>query len=195
MENFINIKGFESLYMIDSKGNVKSLEKSHPSGFKGRGITVRKERILTPVKDKDGYLCINLSKNKKIYGKKIHRLVAEAFIPNPENKKTVNHKNGDKKDNCVSNLEWMTNLENIKHYWENGFKKNFNVNIEANRINGMKSAKEIFAYDFKTNEFLWHSPSISSASIKYGLDKRSMQRVLNGEKRFVKNIVLRFTKI
>jgi len=195
MENFINITGFEGLYMLNRQGVIKSLEKRHPSGFKGRGITVRPERIMTPTKDKDGYLCINLSKNKKIYGKKIHRLIAEHFIPNPEKKKTVNHKNGNKTDNNIENLEWMTNLENLKHSWDNNMKTNFNVNANANRLNGMKSAKEIFAYDFKTNAFLWSEPSIKSASRKYGLDIRSMQRVLKGEKRFVKNIILKFSKI
>lgn len=63
----------------------------------------------------DGYLHVALCKNKKIINKQIHRLVAEAFIPNPENKPEVNHKNGIKTDNCVENLEWVTRRENIAH--------------------------------------------------------------------------------
>lgn len=62
-----------------------------------------------------GYYRIGLWKNSKIVHKSIHRLVAEAFIPNPENKCDVNHKNGIRTDNCVSNLEWATRSENIWH--------------------------------------------------------------------------------
>jgi hypothetical protein len=73
--------------------------------------------------DKDGYLATDLYVNGVRHKKRVHRLVAEAFIPNPENKPEVNHRDGNKMNNEVANLEWVTKSENCWHAWENGFCK------------------------------------------------------------------------
>ena len=77
---------------------------------------------------KNGYRYVTLYSNnssKKLY---VHRLLAELFIPNPEGKRTVNHKDGDKTNNCLSNLEWHTDSENIQHAYDNGLNHGSKIN-------------------------------------------------------------------
>lgn len=82
-----------------------------------------KNRYLTPTIDRSGYLRLRLSKNNKKFSKYVHRLVASAYIPNPDNKPFINHKNGNKVDNRISNLEWCSQKENVRHAWANGLAK------------------------------------------------------------------------
>ena len=99
-EEWRDIKGYEGLYQVSNLGRVKSLKNNI---------------ILKAESDRNGkgYLCVNLGRNNH---KKIHRLVAEAFIENPLNKKEVNHIDGNTKNNAVTNLEWLTHQENCLHY-------------------------------------------------------------------------------
>lgn len=106
-----DIKGYEGLYQVSNLGKVRSLDRDiliqHPSGtvYKSR----KKGRVLSPSKDKDGYLQVNICRGR--HGK-IHRLVAMAFVPNPNNYKCVNHKDEDKRNNRPDNLEWCTTKYN-----------------------------------------------------------------------------------
>ena len=108
-----DVDGFEKLYQVSNFGRIKSLSRIVNTSY---GETRRiKERILKPHKDKDGYLIVTFSINGIHTTHKIHRLVAQAFIPNPDNKPTVNHINGIKTKNNVENLEWATDLEQTLH--------------------------------------------------------------------------------
>lgn len=93
------IKGYED-YLVTVFGNIYSFKSS---------------KWLKPQINKFGYLHVGLYKNGNINPKAVHRLVAETFIPNPDNKPCVNHKDGIKTNNCVNNLEWATYSENHKH--------------------------------------------------------------------------------
>ncbi|QXE92428.1 NUMOD4 motif-containing HNH endonuclease [Geomonas subterranea] len=107
----VPVPGYEGLYAITKNGVVFSLPR--PSS--------KKLNIMNPVDNmKAGYLRVVLCKDGQTKLWYIHRLVALAFIPNPENKPMVNHKNGNKRDNRLENLEWVTSMENHTHAFEHG---------------------------------------------------------------------------
>ena len=103
-----DIKGYEGLYQVSNLGRVKSLERYDSYNRKVD------EKILK-TKENLGYIYVNLHKNGIQKGYKVHRLVAEAFIPNPDNKPCVDHINTIKDDNRVDNLRWVTYEENMNN--------------------------------------------------------------------------------
>ena len=105
MEEWKDIKGYEGLYQISNTGLVKRI----------LSIKCKTERILQQGTQKTGYNYVNLSKNNKTCTKRVHRLVAEAFIPNPLCFSEVNHKDEDKSNNNVENLEWCTREYNLNY--------------------------------------------------------------------------------
>lgn len=95
----------------------------------GRVFSIRANTFLKLTQDPAGYLSVGLSKNGKKYKYLVHRLVALAFIPNEENKPTVNHKDGNKTNNTVDNLEWATYSEQVIHARDNGLRENCKIRI------------------------------------------------------------------
>lgn len=119
-EEWQDVKGFEGVYQISNLGRVKSLPRN---GSRCNGVTIRKTSLT-----KDGYEKIRLLHHNKDVTTCIHRLVAMAFIPNIENKPTINHKDGNKLNNCVSNLEWSDRHEQLVHAYKMGLKKPVHTN-------------------------------------------------------------------
>lgn len=111
------IKDFENIYEISSNGQVRSLARIVPVQGKGRLV---KGRRMTSRIGRDGYGAVRLSKNGSTYTRYVHRLLAEAFVPNPMEKPIVNHINGNKLDNRIENLEWVTHPENIRYAYLKG---------------------------------------------------------------------------
>lgn len=114
-----DIKDYEGLYQVSNLGRVKSLSNSKR----------KKEKILQPVSISDGYVQVGLYKCGKRAKFLIHRLVAQAFLDNPNNLSQVNHINGIKSDNETKNLEWCTGCENVVHSIKYGLKGRY-----ANKI-------------------------------------------------------------
>lgn len=138
------IKGYEGLYEVSNIGKVKSLER-RVTAKDGRVLPVF-EKILRQTKTKATerhpiQRCTvelwNGNKRKRIM---VHRLVAEAFVDNPEGKPQVNHKDGDPSNNNVTNLEWATNGENVKHAYANGLRRKTSCKpiVMANKNTGEK---------------------------------------------------------
>lgn len=108
-------------YQVSNYGRVKSLSRITRVGIKNVKQIKRKDLILKQQLSTKKYLQVRLYDEKE-KGKtlKVHRLIAQAFIPNPENKSQINHIDGNKQNNNVNNLEWVSNYENIQHAIKNG---------------------------------------------------------------------------
>lgn len=134
MEIYKSIKGFDG-YEISNKGNVKSLEKDliRKSKLGKEYVYHQKESILKTRIDRDGYKLVNLWKEGKSFTLKVHRLVAEAFIPNYNNYPIINHKDENPANNSVENLEWCNHSYN-NSYGDAGYKR------------ALKEGKPLIAY-------------------------------------------------
>lgn len=146
-----DVEDYEGLYQVSNLGRVKS---SYTN------------RILKGYKITGGYLGVKLCKNNIKSTKKIHRLVAEAFIQNPDNKPQVNHIDEDKTNNMVSNLEWMTAKENTNHG-------------TRNERSGKTQSIPIIATNLKTGEYTEFYGS-SECARQLGLHQSSITEVLKG---------------
>ncbi|PKE47263.1 endonuclease [Macrococcoides caseolyticum] len=144
--------GYEGYYEVSNKGRLRSVERK--ATYKD-GRTFRyKSRLIKGRLDQKGYVLYGLNVGGKKSSKRIHRMVAEAFIPNPYNKETVNHIDGDKKNNRLENLEWATYSENTIKGHEIGLFKKANQ-MTAKRLLGNKyKAKPVVVEIKNTNERL-----------------------------------------
>lgn len=136
--------------------------------------------------DKYGYMRCNLYFDGTHIVRTIHRLVAEAFLPNPENLPQVNHIDGNKKKNHVENLEWCTASQNVKHAFDTGLKEKSReharkIGIEHNK----KTSKPVLVTDNDGNEFLYNS--VSEACRQLNVTRANAQAVLNGNRRGKRN--------
>ena len=160
-EEYRPVVGYEGLYEVSNMGNVKSLN------YNGTG----KERILKAGKTDRGYLKVSLYQDGKIKQCYVHRLVAEAFIPNPNNLPIINHIDENKENNCMDNLEWCSVLYNNTY------------NGRANKVGkkvGKKLSKPVLAIDKRTGLIL-EFVSSREAERETGIDHSSITKCCNGK--------------
>ena len=115
------IPGLEGLYSANENGEIKSEDRPVDFFARNRRIKYTKKGIvLKQTATSRGYLCVSIHKDGKQRVVRSHDLIAKTFLPNPENKTQVNHIDGNKKNNKVENLEWVTPRENLLHAFKNG---------------------------------------------------------------------------
>ena len=153
MENWKEIAGYEGLYEVSDLGRVKSINYNHTGT----------EKILKPGKNTSGYLFVYLCKDGQKKMSLVHRLVAEAFIPNPNNLETVNHKDEVKTNNVASNLEWMSQGDNVAYSQPQWAKRSVQM------------------FDKQTGELLATFPSTMEAERVTGIDQSSISKCCNGK--------------
>jgi len=170
-----DIPNYEGAYEVSSQGDVRSIKRYN--NYKKHSIG---DKILSPGIT-DGYCQVALSKHKSQQQYKIHRLVAQAFIPNPENKPCVNHLDGVKSNNCVDNLEWCTYSENAKHAWDTGLRTLERSNIyklHGHGENNSNSKLTQHNVDNIRKEYASGAYSYIQLAIKYNVGKSSICRVI-----------------
>ena len=149
------IKGYEGYYEVSNLGNI---------------FSIRRNIIVKPYINQTGYYMVNLWFKCKQDKRLISRLVAEAFIENPENKPVINHKDGNRLNNFVDNLEWCTQSENLKHAYATGLRKQ-----EYKKISN-EQAKEII-YLRK------NGTSLKTLADKYNISTSLVSMICNGKRR------------
>lgn len=140
-----DVKDYENLYQVSDTGLIRSKSSKVKKISKLGKVFYcnKKSKILSPGITTSGYKYINLCKNNKVKHFDIHRLVAIAFLPNPNNLAEVNHKDGNKQNNCVNNLEWCSREYNLKHALEIGL---INSQCKIRRKVWIQKGKEILEF-------------------------------------------------
>ena len=167
------IKDYEGLYEISNTGLVKALEKRVDSGKCHRTWNSHIKRFGVDAK---GYLRVSLSKEGVNKTYKVHRLVATAFIPNPLQLPCVNHIDGNKTNNHVSNLEWCTHSENLKHAFKTGLKRNDGEFNSQSKLTQEDVDHIRAVYKPRDKEF-----STVALGRKYGVHRKTITGIVTGQ--------------
>lgn len=170
IEIWKDIKGLEGLYQISNLGRVKSLPKLVNSVMSKTSKRKTKEKILKPAIGTHGYLRFHLQVNYKAHHCLLHRLMAEAFIWNPENLEQVNHKDGNKLNNSIDNLEWVTRSENAIHSFKMG-------------LSYQPKARSINVYTYPQRQFIAKFENMLAASKFTNVNRSNIYQIIKGKQK------------
>lgn len=159
-----DIGGYTGLYQVSNLGRVQRLFR-------------KRKKIKSQVKNRDGYMTVSVSTKSIVRVRRVHRLVALAFIPNPKDKETVNHKNGIKSDNHLENLEWSTRKENTNHAWKNHLCENTRK-LGENNNSAKLSWKEV---DSIRQEYQPYKNGYLRVAEKYNVSKTLIEKIIKKE--------------
>lgn len=163
MEQWKDIPGYEGHYQVSDIGNVRSLERTAWNGFKYHTL---KGRILKTGHQVNGYVTLALCKEGVARTKMVHRLVAQAFVPNPSHLPEVNHKKGNKDDNRASELEWVTKSDNERHAHKLGLK----IGAMKGKFNELSSNSKPVEQLNEAGELIKVWPSFAEVGRQLGYD-------------------------
>lgn len=166
------ISGYEGLYEVSDTGLVRSLK-------------FGKTKILRPFCN-GGYMTLNLCKDGKAKCMTVHRLVAEAFIQNPNKLPTVNHRNENKLDNSAANLEWLSMKDNNNY-------GTHNKRVAEANVNNPKRSKQVQMFDKQTGELLATFPSIKEAERQTGIAVSNICHCCNGNRKMAGGFIWKYS--
>lgn len=174
-----DVVGYEGLYKVSNFGNVMSFQPNCRNH----------SQYLAPF-DNGGYFRVTLTKNRKRTNHLVHRLVADAFIPNPESKEAVNHIDGCKTNNHIDNLEWVTKGENTRHAIKIGLRPSYVTPKGYKRTKRYRS-KKVYQYD-KNGNLLKEWDCAIEAAEALGFTKNFILRCCRGERMTYMGFIWRF---
>lgn len=183
-EEWRPVVGFEDAYEVSNTGRVRSIGRYVKSRWGQNWYNMHELKIQT---SKKGYKTVVLHRDGDYYQKQVHRLVAEAFIPNPDNMEQVNHKDTDKANNNVSNLEWITPEENIRHAFKNGcFHRTERQSDHSRKLQKETARKKCICVGMiepDTGEVIGIFRSIKTAAAILGLSDEKISAVCKGKRK------------
>ncbi len=162
--------GYEEYYLVSEDGQIKTRERA--CNIHHNSKMIRRPKFLRVYEHPSGYNVVTLYKNRKRTLCGVHRLVAMAFVENAENKPQVNHKDGDRRNNHYSNLEWVTNYENQQHAIFNGlvrYVKGDEHGCSKTNSNDVKKMRELY----KTGKYSWRE-----LGTMFGLTKSHVGQII-----------------
>lgn len=182
-ETWKDVVGFEGLYKVSNLGRIKSISRKI---FNGKGFYISKEKLLLQRYNKKGYKVVDLCKNSKHYYSLVHRIVAIAFLENINNLPQINHKDGNKQNNNLLNLEWCNNSQNQLHAYKLG------LSFRSDNAGRKKKAVQLFNTN---NELVKEFNSLAETTRWLKCASANVKMCCDGKRKKVKGFIAKYKEV